>query len=40
MRPAALLFLLGAWAFVLGLNAWCFWRLLRGGSRDGSSRDA
>jgi hypothetical protein len=29
MRTTALLFMLGAWAFVLGLTSWSFWRLMR-----------
>ena len=29
MRPAALVFMLAAWAFVLGLMFWSFYRLLK-----------
>ncbi|MDZ4864030.1 MAG: hypothetical protein SGJ01_11360 [Gemmatimonadota bacterium] len=29
MTTPALLFLLGAWTFVLGLTLWCFWRLMK-----------
>lgn len=29
MRTSALLFMLGAWTFVLGLVGWAYWRLLR-----------
>ncbi len=29
MKPGALIFMLGAWAFVLGLMTWSWWRLLR-----------
>jgi hypothetical protein len=29
MTTAALLFLLGAWSFVLGLTFWSFWKLMR-----------
>ena len=29
MTTSALLFLIGAWAFVLGLTIWSFWRLMR-----------
>jgi hypothetical protein len=28
MKLSALLFLLGAWAFVLGLTGWSWWKLL------------
>ena len=29
MTPGALLFMLGSFAFVLGLAGWSFWRILR-----------
>lgn len=29
MNPTALIFMLGAWTFVLGLTGWCFYRLMR-----------
>ncbi len=29
MTVTALVFMLGAWGFVLGLTFWCFWKLLR-----------
>ncbi|MDX2206580.1 MAG: hypothetical protein SFU57_02945 [Gemmatimonadales bacterium] len=29
MRTSALLFMLGAWGFVLGLMGWSYWRMLR-----------
>jgi hypothetical protein len=28
MRASALLFMAGAWIFVLGLTAWSFWKLM------------
>jgi hypothetical protein len=28
VKTTALLFMLGAWTFVLGLTAWSFWKLL------------
>lgn len=30
MTTGALLFLIAAWTFVLGLTFWSFWRILRG----------
>jgi hypothetical protein len=29
MRTSALLFMLGAWTFVIGLVSWAYWRMLR-----------
>jgi heme/copper-type cytochrome/quinol oxidase subunit 2 len=29
MSTGALLFMLAAWIFVLGLTAWCFWKLMQ-----------
>ena len=29
MNVGALVFLLGAWTFVLGLTSWSFWKLMR-----------
>ena len=29
MSAGALVFMLGAWALVLGLTGWCFWKLMR-----------
>lgn len=29
MNLVPLLFLLGAWAIVLGLTGWCFWKLMK-----------
>ncbi len=29
MNATALIFMLGAWGFVLGLTVWCFYRLMR-----------
>lgn len=29
MRTTALLFMLSAWTFVLGLTSWAFWKLMR-----------
>lgn len=29
MHPTALVFMLGAWAVVLGITGWSFYRLLR-----------
>lgn len=29
MRSGALAFMLGAWALVLGLTFWSFWRLMK-----------
>lgn len=29
MNTTALVFMLGAWAFVLGLTAWSFWKLMQ-----------
>lgn len=29
MRTSALLFMLGAWTFVLSLVGWAYWRILR-----------
>ncbi len=34
MNPGALVFLLGAWVFVLGLAFWSFWRLMRSQSGE------
>jgi heme/copper-type cytochrome/quinol oxidase subunit 2 len=28
MRASALLFMTGAWVFVLGLTVWSFWKLM------------
>jgi hypothetical protein len=28
MSAKALVFMLGAWIFVLGLTFWCFWKLM------------
>jgi len=37
MTPLALGFMVASWAFVLGLTAWSFHRVLR--SRDGPRKD-
>jgi hypothetical protein len=29
MTRTALVFMLGAWTFVLGLTGWCFWKLMK-----------
>lgn len=29
MKTTALLFMLGAWVFVLGLTIWSFWKLMQ-----------
>ena len=29
MNTKALIFMLGAWTFVLGLASWSFWKLMR-----------
>ena len=29
MRPTALIFMIAAWAFVLGLTVWSFYRLMK-----------
>jgi hypothetical protein len=34
MNPGALVFLLGAWVFVLGLTFWSFWKLTRTPPQD------
>lgn len=39
MSTGALLFLLGSWTGVLGLTAWSFRRILRGGRRGDHSRE-
>lgn len=36
MTPLALGFLIVSWTGVLGLTAWCFYRVLRAGQRRGS----
>ena len=36
MTPLALGFLVASWSAVLGLTAWCFYRVLRAGRRGGS----
>jgi hypothetical protein len=35
MTPLALAFLIASWTGVLGLTAWCFYRVLRAGRRGG-----
>lgn len=35
MTPLALGFLVASWTGVLGLTAWCFYRVLRAGQRSG-----
>ena len=32
MSAGALIFMLGAWAFVLGLTFWAYWRLMKSDS--------
>ena len=39
MTPLALGFMALSWAFVLGLTAWTFWRVLRKGSTDAPRGD-
>ena len=29
MNPTAMIFMAGAWIFVLGLTSWSFWKLLK-----------